>query len=182
MVDAWGGNQGVGKRGSDVAYLLVEEVCKIIREKGGGGGGGWRSEEKVSNSFLGLEAEDTILVWKKAALAAVREEEKVERREWKLRRSSGSLPFLHLRSAALSLRLSARTESDSQGAGGVGRAGLEVRGHRLSREEERVERRRSVAVLGGRREKDSWVGRAVITEEARSDGESERRCLRTETM
>ena len=96
---------------------------------------------------------------KKAALAAEREEEKVERRDWKVRRSSGRLPFLHLRSAALRLRLSVRTESDNQGADGVRRAGLEVRGQRWSREEDRVERRRSVAVSGDRREKDSGESR-----------------------
>ena len=119
---------------------------------------------------------------KKFALAAERQEEKADRRERKLLRSSGSLPFLHLRSAALKLRLSVRTESDNQGAGGVGRAGLEVRGQRLSKEEERVERRRSAAESGGRREKESGVGRAAVTEEARSAGGSERRRLRTETM
>ena len=129
-----------------------------------------------------MEAEVRILKRKKAALAADREEENVERRDWKLRRSSGSLPFLHLRSAALRLRLSVRTESDSHGAGGVGRAGLEVRGQRLSREEERVERRSSVAESEGRREKDSGVGRAEETAEERSVGVSERRWLRVVTM
>ena len=90
--------------------------------------------------------------------------------------------FLHRRSAALRLRLSVRTVSESHGAGGVCRAGLEVSRQRLFREEERVERKRSVAVLGGRREKDSGVGRVEVIVEERSVGESERRCLRVEIM
>lgn len=90
--------------------------------------------------------------------------------------------FLHLRSAALRVRLSVRTESDNQGAGVVWRAGLEVRGQRWSREEDKVERRRLVAVSGDRREKDSGRGRAERTEEERSVGESERRFRREETM
>ena len=51
------------------------------REEAGGGGGGCSSEEKVSKSFRGLEAEDRNLEWKKAVLAAEREEEKAERRD-----------------------------------------------------------------------------------------------------
>ena len=43
----------------------------------GGWGGGLRRDEKVSNSFLGLEAEVWIFAEKKAALAVDREEEKV---------------------------------------------------------------------------------------------------------
>ena len=52
----------------------------------------------------------------------------------------------------------------------------------MSREEERVERRRLAAVSGVRREKDSGVGRAADTEEAKSEGDRERRLRRTETM
>ena len=80
------------------------------------------------------------------------------------------------------LRLSVRTESDNQGAGVLWRAGLEVRGQRWSREEDRVERRRLVAVSGDRREKDSGAGRTERTEQERSVGESERRLRREETM
>ena len=57
-----------------------------------------------------------------------------------------------------------------------------MRGQRLSREEERVERRSSVAESEGRREKDSGVGRAEETAEERSVGVSERRWLRVVTM
>ena len=92
-----------------------------------------------------------------------------------MRRSSGRWLFFHLRSAALRLRLSARTESDSQGAGGVDLAGLEVRGQSLSREDERAESRVLVAVSGGRRENEFMEGRKEVTAEERSAGVSERR-------
>ena len=92
-----------------------------------------------------------------------------------MRRSAGSWLFFHFRSAALRLRLSARTESDSHGAGGVNRAGLEVSGQRLSRESERAESRVLVAVSGGRRENESMEGREEVTDEERSAGVRERR-------
>lgn len=51
--------------------------------------------------------------------------------------------------------LSARSESDNHGAGGVGRACREVRGHREAREEDKEERRVSVAESGGMSERES---------------------------
>ena len=47
------------------------------REVAGGWGGGLSSDENVSNSFLGLEAEVWIFAEKKAALAVDREAENV---------------------------------------------------------------------------------------------------------
>ncbi|KAM6952924.1 NLR family CARD domain-containing protein 3-like [Lycodopsis pacificus] len=73
---------------------------------------------------------------------------------------SGFLESPHCRLETLSP--SVRTESDSHGAGGVGRADLEVKGQRSSKEEERVPRRRSVSVSGDSRDKDSGSGRAEV--------------------
>ena len=57
-----------------------------------------------------------------------REREKRERREWKWERSSGCFVLRHFLSAALRGVRSDLRVSDSQGAGGLGRAGLEERG------------------------------------------------------
>jgi hypothetical protein len=54
-----------------------------------------------------------------------------------------------------------------------------VRGQRESREEDRVERRVSVAELGCMSEKESVEGRADRTDEAREEGERERMLRRT---
>ena len=74
---------GWGKEDLMSLTFLSKKLAKSSgrREEGGMGGGGWRSEEKVSNSFLGLEAEEVIFKWKNLVLAAVREEEKMERRD-----------------------------------------------------------------------------------------------------
>ncbi len=61
----------------------------------------------------------------------------------------------HFLSAALSSDRSRRT-SDSQELEGVARAGLEERGHILSRQEVKVEHKVSVAAFTSRAEK--WVG------------------------
>ncbi len=60
-----------------------------------------------------------------------------------------------------------RRASDNQGLEGAARAGLEERGHILSKQEVKVEHKVSVAAFTSRDEK--WVG------EERCEGERERR-------
>ena len=70
---------GCGKEDRISSIFLSKKLAKSSgqREVVGGWGGGLRRDEKVSNSFLGLEAEVWIFAEKKAALAVDREEEKV---------------------------------------------------------------------------------------------------------
>lgn len=81
----------------------------------------------------------------------------------------------HFLSADLSLVRCSRITSDSQGLEGVARAGLEDRGHILSRQEVKVEHKVSVAVLTSIEENCVGEGREDETAEERRDGESERR-------
>ena len=89
--------------------------------------------------------------------------------------------FRHFLSDARIVALSARTESDSHGAGEDLRTCRDVRGQRESREEDKVERRMSVAESGCMSEKESVEGRADKTEEASKAGERERMLRRTGT-
>ena len=70
---------GGGKEDRISSTFLSKKLAKSSgqREVVGGGGGGLRRVVKVSNSFLGLEAEVWILAEKKSALAADSEEEKL---------------------------------------------------------------------------------------------------------
>ena len=79
-------------------------------------------------------------------------------------RSSGCLDFRHSLSDSRIVALSACTESDDHGDGEDLRSCRDVRGQRESREEDRVERRGSVAELGSMSEKESVEGRADKTE------------------
>ena len=96
-------------------------------------------------------------------------------------RSSWCLDFPHFLSDACIVALSARTESDNHGAGEDLLTCRDVRGRRESREEDKVERRMSVAELGCMSEKESVEGRADKTEEAREAGERERMLGQTGT-
>ncbi len=78
----------------------------------------------------------------------------------------------HFLSAARRVILSACSESDNHGAGGIGQACQEVREQRVSREKDKVERRVSVAESGNMSEKESGEGRAERTDETREEGES----------
>ena len=89
--------------------------------------------------------------------------ENVERRVWKVVRSSWSLVLFHFRSAALKLLLDIRTCSVSHGVGGRCRAGLEVRGQSSSREEDMEAKMISVALSGDNSEKSSGLGSASVT-------------------
>ncbi len=71
-------------------------------------------------------------------------------------------------------RCSRRT-SDSQEIEGAARAGLEERGHILSRQEVKVVHRVTVAVFTSRAEKCVGEGREEDTTEVRCEGERERR-------
>ncbi len=73
--------------------------------------------------------------------------EKDERNDWYILRSDGSFDFRHFLSAARSLVRCSRTTSDNQGLEGAVRAGLEVRGQMLSRQEVKVEHKVSVAAF-----------------------------------
>jgi len=75
--------------------------------------------------------------------------------------------------------LSARTESDNHGAGEDLQTGRVSKGQRESRDEDRVERRASVAELGCMSEKESVERRADGTEEAREEGQRVRMLRRT---
>ena len=76
----------------------------------------------------------------------------------------------HFLSAFLRGPLSALRVSDSQGAGRLGRGGLEERGHRWSNADDMVEIKVEVAVLGAREGKDSGEGRDESIEEERVEG------------
>ncbi len=79
----------------------------------------------------------------------------------------------HFLSAALSSDRSSQRTSDSQGLEGAARAGLEERGHILSRQEVKVMHKVSVAAFTSRAEKWVGEGREEDTTEERYEGERE---------
>ncbi len=76
--------------------------------------------------------------------------EKSERSDRYKLRSVGFSDLRHTLSAALSLERCSRSTSDSQGAEGVVRAGLEDKGQTVSKQDVRVEQKVSVALLASR--------------------------------
>ncbi len=76
--------------------------------------------------------------------------EKSERSDRYKLRSVGLCDLRHTISAALSLERCLRRTSDSQGAEGVVRAGLEDKGQKVSKQDIRVEHKVSVALLASR--------------------------------
>ena len=88
----------------------------------------------------------------------------------------------HFLSAALSGVRSALRVSDSQGAGGRGRAGLVDRGQRRSNADEIEVRNVEVAVSDGRAEKESWEGREESMVDERAEGSSDFRLRRVVTV
>ncbi len=77
----------------------------------------------------------------------------------------------HFLSAALSSDRCSQRTSDSQGLEGAARAGLEERGHILSRQEVKVTHKVSVAAFTSRAEKWVGEGREEDTTEERYEGE-----------
>ena len=55
-------DSGRGERGADGLHLLSKVGDKVISCEGGSGWRGVRREENMENSFLGLQAEELILV------------------------------------------------------------------------------------------------------------------------
>ncbi len=86
----------------------------------------------------------------------------------------------HFLSDALSLARLLRRASESQGLEGDVRAGLEVRGHMLSREDVKVEHSMSVAVFKSSEERWLLEGSKVVTMEEKCEGERKRRLRRKE--
>ncbi len=76
--------------------------------------------------------------------------EKSERSDRYKLRSVGFCDLRHTLSAALSFERCSRRTSDSQGAEGVVRAGLEDKGQKVSKQDIRVEQKVSVALLASR--------------------------------
>ncbi len=76
--------------------------------------------------------------------------EKSERSDRYKLRSVGFCDLRHTLSAALSLERCLRRTIDSQGAEGVVRADLEVKGQKVSKQDIRVEQKVSVALLASR--------------------------------
>ena len=88
----------------------------------------------------------------------------------------------HFLSAALSGVRSALRVSDSQAAGGRGRAGLVERGQRSSKADEIEVRKVEVAVSDGRVGKESWEGREESMTDVRAEGSSDLRLRRVVTV
>ncbi len=81
----------------------------------------------------------------------------------------------HFLSAALSLDRCSQRTSDNQGLEGAACAGLEERGHILSRQVVKVEHKVSVAAITFRDEKWVGEGREEDTTDERFEGERGRR-------
>lgn len=96
--------------------------------------------------------------------------EKVERRDWLRERSVWSFDLCHFLSADRRLARCSRGTSDNQGADRDARAGPDVRGHRLSKQDVSVEHRVSVALLVFKRESSSEGGSADKTAEEKQEG------------
>ncbi len=106
--------------------------------------------------------------------------EKSERSDRYKLRSVGFCDLRHNLSAALSLERCSRRTSDSQGAEGVVRAGLEDKGQKVSKQDIRVEQKVSVALFASR---DNCLGGGSEDETIADsrEGESERKLYRKVT-
>lgn len=93
----------------------------------------------------------------------------------------GCFDLRHFLSADRRLARCLRRTSDSQGADGDLRAGLDVRGHRLFKQDVRVEHSVSVALLVFKRESSSEEGSAEETAAEKREGMSVRRLRRKVT-
>ncbi len=107
--------------------------------------------------------------------------EKEERSDWYTLRSVGFFDLRHTLSAALSLERCSQRTSDSQGAEGVVRAGLEDKGQTVSKQDVRVEQKVSVALLASRDDNCLGGGSEDETIADSREGESERRLRRKMT-
>ncbi len=87
----------------------------------------------------------------------------------------------HTLSAALSLERCSRRTTDSQGAEGVVRAGLEVKGQKVLKQDIRVEQKVSVALLASRYDNCVRGGSEDETIADSREGESERKLRRKVT-
>ncbi len=107
--------------------------------------------------------------------------EKSERSDRYKLRSVGFCDLRHTLSAALSLEQCLRRTSDSQGAEGVVRAGLEDKGQKESKQDVRVEQKISVALLALRDNNCLGGGSENETIADSREGESERKLRRKVT-
>ncbi len=107
--------------------------------------------------------------------------EKSERIDRYKLRSVGFCDLCHTLSAALSLERCSRRMSDSQGAEGVVRAGLEDKGQKVSKQDVRVSQKGSVALLASRDDKCLGGGSEDETIADSREGERERRLRRKVT-
>ncbi len=85
--------------------------------------------------------------------------------------------YYYTLSAALSLERCSRRTSDSQGAEGVVRAGLEDKGQKVSKQNVRVEQKVSVALLASRDDNCLGGGSEDETIADSREGESERKFI-----
>ncbi len=107
--------------------------------------------------------------------------EKAERRDRYKLRSVGFCDLRHTLSAALSLERCSRRTTDSQGAEGVVRAGLEDKGQKGSKHDVRVEQKVSVALLASRYDNCLRGGSEDETIADSREGESEHKLRRKVT-
>ncbi len=105
--------------------------------------------------------------------------EKDESKDRYILSSDGSFDLLLFLSAALSLDRCSQRTLDNQGIERAAHAGLEERGHILSRQEVKVEHKVSVAAFTSSDEKWVGEGREKETAEERCKGEREWRfCIK----
>ncbi len=107
--------------------------------------------------------------------------EKSERSDQYKLRSVGFRDLRYTLSAALSLERCSRRTTDSQGAEGVVRAGLEVKGQKVSKQDIRVEQKVSVALLASRYANCLRGGSVGETIADSREGECERKLRRKVT-
>ncbi len=104
--------------------------------------------------------------------------EKSERSDRYKLRSVGFCDLRHTLSAALSLERCSRRTTESQGAEGVVRAGLEDKGQKVLKQDIRVEQKVSVALLASRYDNCLRGGSEDETIADSREGESERKLRR----
>ncbi len=102
--------------------------------------------------------------------------EKEERSDRYKLRSVGFCDLRHTLSAALSLERCSRRTSDSQGARGVVRAGLEDKGQKVSKQDIRVEQKVSAALLASIDDNCLGGGSEDETIADSREGDSESEC------
>ncbi len=159
--------------------LLMKNVSKssAVRVDEGGGGRGQRREENVLKSMRELRK---LSIWSKyyVILAVETLAEKSERSDRIKLRSVGFCDLCHNLSAALSLERCLGRTTDSQGAEGVVRAGLEDKGQKVSKQDIRVEQKVSVALLASRYDNCLRGGNEDETIATGREGESEHKLRR----